>query len=160
MRTTRMPAILLLLWCLGSGTAYADATVFLGSTTTPNNRQTRGGSLGAGLLIVGAELEYADTPERPEEGSPALRTGMGSLYLQTPFALAGVQPYATTGVGVYRERLGSAQETNVLLGSGGGVKVSLFGPVRVRFDYRVLKLRGTPTNSLVHRYYVGLNLKF
>lgn len=160
MRVVRLTALLLLLLAVPAGSAYADATVFLGSTTSPNNRQTRGLAIGAGLLVVGAEFEYATTPERPDEGSPALRTGMANVYLQTPFALAGLQPYVTTGAGLYRERLGDLQETNVVLNSGGGVKVSLLGPVRMRFDYRVLKLRGTPVVSLVHRYYVGVNLKF
>jgi len=160
MRIVRFTALLCLLLAVPGSSAFADATVFLGSTTSPNNRQTRGAALGAGLLIVGAEFEYASTPERPQDGSPALQTGMANVYIQTPFALAGLQPYATTGLGLYRERLGSLQETNVLFNSGGGVKVSLLGPVRMRFDYRVLKLRGTPAVSLVHRYYVGVNLKF
>ena len=38
-------------------------------------------------------------------GSPALRTGMGNVLLQTPVPISGFQPYFTTGGGVYREQL-------------------------------------------------------
>jgi hypothetical protein len=40
------------------------------------------------------------------------------------------------------------------------VKVSLLGPVRLRIDYRVLKLGSGAVTSPSHRVYAGLNLKF
>ena len=46
------------------------------------------------------------------------------------------------------------------INTGGGVKVSLLGPLRARVDYRVFKLRGDPLHAIVHRVYVGLNLAF
>jgi hypothetical protein len=128
--------------------------------TAPANRATRGFALGAGLLIVGFEFEYADTVEDLAEGAPSRRTGMGNVYLQTPIAFHGLQPYLTTGAGMYRERLGTATETNVGVNSGGGVKISLLGPVRARIDYRVFTLRGSPVQSTSHRLYAGLNLRF
>ncbi len=33
------------------------------------------------------------------EATPALRTFMGNMLVQTPFAVAGFQPYATAGIG-------------------------------------------------------------
>ena len=122
--------------------AFADATAFLGTTSTPANRQARGFALGIGLLVVGFEFEYASTAEEPEDAAPGLRTGMGNVLLQTPFAVFGMQPYFTTGGGVYRETLGTLSETQFGINSGGGVKVSLLGPVRARIDYRVFHLRG------------------
>ena len=126
----------------------------------PSNRTTRGFALGAGLLVVGFEFEYGDTVEDLAGGAPSLRTGMGNLLIQTPFAIFGLQPYFTTGGGVYRESLGILSETNFGINNGGGVKISLIGPVRARVDYRVFTLRGSPIEDTVQRLYVGLNLKF
>ena len=140
--------------------AFADATAFLGTTSTPANRQARGFALGIGLLVVGFEFEYASTAEEPDDAAPGLRTGMGNVLLQTPFAVFGMQPYFTTGGGVYRETLGTLSETQFGINSGGGVKVSLLGPVRARIDYRVFHLRGEPQHDTVHRVYAGLNLRF
>jgi hypothetical protein len=43
--------------------------------------------------------------------------------------------------------------------TGGGVKVSLAGPLRLRVDYRVFKLGSGALYSPAHRIYAGLNLK-
>lgn len=156
----RILAATTLLVATASTPAAADATLFLGSTTTPANRTTRGVAFGVGLLVIGFEFEFADTGETLEGAAPSLRTGMGNVLLQTPFPVAGMQFYLTTGGGVYRERLDMRQETHLGLNSGGGVKVSLLGPIRARLDYRVFKLRGEPLHGTVHRIYAGLNLAF
>ena len=159
------PAALLVL-LLAATPAFADATVFIGSTTTPSNRAAKGVALGIGLLIVGFEFEYSDTGEQFEDGVPSLRTGMGNVLLQTPFPVAGMQFYVTAGGGGYRERLiGDRtepvhQETHIGINTGGGVKVTLLGPIRARLDYRVFKLRGEPLHDTVHRVYAGLNFAF
>ena len=140
--------------------AFADATLFLGSTTTPANRPARGVAFGMGLLIVGFELEFSSTDEAIDEAAPALRTGMGNALLQTPVPVGGMQFYVTTGAGLYRERLGARQETHTGFNTGGGVKITLLGPIRARVDYRVFKLRGEPLHDTVHRVYAGLNLAF
>jgi hypothetical protein len=85
---------------------------------------------------------------------------MGNVLLQTPFAVFGLQPYFTTGGGGYRETFGTRQETHFGMNTGGGVKISLLGPVRARLDYRVFHLRGDPTHDTVHRVYAGVNLAF
>jgi hypothetical protein len=153
-------AILLLLLVVSSTPAFADATLFIGGTTTPSNRQVKGFSVGAGLLIVAFEFEYANTSEDFDENAPGLRTFMGNVLLQTPFAFMGLQPYLTTGGGGYRETLGAVQETQFGLNTGGGVKISLFGPLRARVDYRSFRLNGAPLHDVVQRFYVGANLKF
>lgn len=156
----RFVPLTLLLVLAAASPAFADATLFIGSTTTPANRTARGFALGVGLLIVGFEFEYSDTKEDPAEQAPSLRTGMGNVLLQTPFPIAGLQFYATTGGGVFRETLGTEQETQFGVNAGGGVKISLLGPLRARLDYRVFNLRGEPLHPTVHRLYAGLNLKF
>ena len=145
---------------LAATPASADITAFIGANTTPANRQVRGGALGFGLLIVGFELEYAFTPDAPPANAPSLKTGMGNVLLQSPTAFFGVQPYFTTGGGIYREELGLQQDTGFGLNTGGGVKVTLIGPVRLRVDYRVFKLGSSALSSPAHRIYAGLNLKF
>src|SRR5947207_964890 len=115
---------LLLVFAFGVSTpARADITGFIGANTTPANRQTRGLALGAGLLVVAFELEYAFTPDDPSATAPSLTTGMGNVLLQTPVAILGFQPYWTSGVGVFSETLGARSETNVGYNNGGGVKV-------------------------------------
>jgi len=157
---TRTVGICLAVSVLAATPARADITAFIGANTTPANRQVRGGALGFGLLIVGFELEYAFTPDEPSAQAPSLKTGMGNLLLQSPTAFFGVQPYFTTGAGIYREELGLHQDTGFGLNTGGGVKVTLIGPVRLRVDYRVFKLGSGALNSPAHRIYAGLNLKF
>lgn len=140
--------------------ARADVTLFVGANPTPANRAVRGAALGTGLLVVGFELEYASTPDDPSVQAPALTTGSANVLLQTPIAIMGFQPYVTTGAGLYRETLGTHQDTSFALNTGGGVKVSLVGPLRLRVDYRVFKLGSGALYSPAHRIYVGLNLKF
>ena len=82
--------------------------------------------------------------------------------LQTPIPIAGMQVYATAGGGIYHETLSvpNTSETNVGTNIGGGAKISLAGPLRLRLDYRVFNLRGTPLHQTVQRFYAGINLKF
>jgi hypothetical protein len=152
--------VALVLLLVSAVPAFADATVFIGSTATPANRPVKGLALGAGLLVVGFELELADTGESVDDAAPSLRTGMGNVLLQTPIPVAGMVFYFTTGGGIYRERLGTRQETQFGVNTGGGAKISLLGPIRARLDYRIFKLRGEPLHTVVHRVYAGLNLAF
>jgi hypothetical protein len=140
--------------------ARADITAFIGANMTSANRQVRGGAFGMGLLVVGFEGEYAFTPDDPRAAAPSLKTGMGNVILQTPVAFFGFQPYFTTGAGFYRETLGLHRSTGVGVNTGGGVKMNLVGPLRLRVDYRIFKLGSSALNSPSHRIYAGLNLKF
>ncbi len=156
----RLSWLAVVAWLLAPPSARADATFFLGNNATPSSRLAKGWAAGVGLLIVGFEFEYATTGEDPGAGTPSLRTGVGNILFQTPFPIAGLQPYFTTGGGLYRERLGTHQETSATGNAGGGVKVSIAGPLRLRLDYRVFTLRGSPLHPRVHRVYVGANLRF
>ena len=160
MRLIRLTGLALALTVAGTAPAFADASVFVGKSTNPSTRTVKGLAIGVGLLIVGFEFEYADTAEDLEAGAPALRTGMGNVLFQTPFAIGGLQFYGTMGGGAFREELGTLQETQLAINTGAGVKVSLLGPIRARLDYRVFKLRGEPLYPTVHRVYAGINLKF
>ena len=145
---------------LAPSNASADITAFLGTNPTPVNRVTTGFGVGFGLVIVGFEFEYGHARENLEELAPGLRTYMFNGLLQTPIPIAGIQFYGTAGGGVYRETLDEISETNVGINLGGGVKVNLAGPLRLRFDYRIFTLQGSPRHSKPQRFYAGLNLKF
>ncbi len=122
--------------------AHADFTAFLGATTTPTNRQVSGGAIGSGLLVIAFEFEYSSTTGDLANGAPSLKLGSGNGLLQAPVPIFGFQPYVTAGVGVYRERLGSSTETGIAPNVGGGVKMALLGPLRLRLDYRRFRLGG------------------
>jgi len=149
-----------LLTLLTPGRAFADITGFIGVNTTPTNRHTSGFAVGVGLLIVGFEFEYSGTREDVSAGSPSLKFGMGSVLLQTPVAIGGFQPYFETGAGFYSEALGARTDSGFAFGTGGGVKISLAGPLRLRVDYRGIKLGSGALASPAHRIYAGVNLKF
>ena len=150
--------------------AFADLTAFLGRTSTPEARTAKGFAIGTGLLIVGFEFEYGSTDEKlrtsngtAEEDAPAIKTYMFNGLLQTPVPIARMQFYGTAGGGVYRETLSVDPDndgTNFGTNIGGGVKITLAGPLRARLDYRVFSLRGSPRHTTVQRFYAGINLKF
>jgi hypothetical protein len=153
---------LALLLATASGAA-ADVTGFLGVNTTPAKRAVKGAAVGTGLLIVGFEVEYADTSEDLVLGGPRLRTVMFNGLAQTPIPIAGMQFYGTIGGGLYRESFSTepnGTETSFGTNVGGGAKISIAGPLRLRVDYRVFNLRGTPRHATVQRFYAGINLKF
>ena len=160
MRNARAVALAGLFGVMAAAPARADVTAFLGANTTPANRQVRGFSGGFGLLIVAFEFEYANTTDDPAATAPSLKTGSGNILLQTPVAIFGVQPYVTTGVGFYRETLSPRTDQGLAYNTGGGVKITLAGPLRLRVDYRVFKLGSGALYSPAHRVYAGLNLKF
>jgi len=159
-----MKAARVALFALGSvlvaAPAFADITAFIGANTTPANRLTTGVAIGASLLVIGFEGEYANTSEDASANAPGLQTGMGSIYLQNPIPIAGIQVYAITGAGLYNESLAGNSTFGAALNVGGGAKIELVSHVRLRIDYRVLSLTGSPHTDRVQRVYAGLNLAF
>jgi hypothetical protein len=155
-----LPGLVALALCVPA-TASADITAFFGVNPTPSNRVVTGFSGGIGLLIVAFEFEYANTVQDLDQLAPGLKTYMLNGLLQTPVPVAGMQFYATAGGGVFRESLEALTETNVGINVGGGIKMNLAGPLRLRLDYRVFTLRGDQVrHSKPQRFYAGLNLKF
>ncbi len=147
----------------------ADVTGFIGRTTTPIGRPAKGFAVGTGLLIAGFEFEYSatnedlTTPAGTANSAPALKTYMFNGLAQTPIPIARTQFYGTVGGGFYRETLSTdpnGDRTNFGTNIGGGAKITLVGPLRLRLDYRVFSLRGTPRHTTAQRFYAGVNLKF
>jgi hypothetical protein len=139
---------------------WADITGFIGINPTPSQRAVRGFAGGIGLVIVAFEFEYANSSEDEQKAAPGLKTYMVNGLLQTPFPIAGLQFYGTAGAGAFHETLNDVSETNFGINVGGGVKANLVGPLRLRFDYRVFTLKGSPRHERPQRFYAGLNLKF
>lgn len=156
----RISTLLLIVLLASAAPASADIGAFLGVTTSPSNRVAKGVHAGFGLLFVGFEFEYSQTSEDLQVGAPALTTGMGNIYGQT-LPINGLQFYGTVGGGVYREKLGTThQETHFGANVGGGVKITLAGPLRLRLDYRIFTLKGSPLYANPQRLYAGLTLAF
>jgi hypothetical protein len=149
--------VLLLGW---ARPAAADITAFLGVTPTPDNRSVRGFAAGVGILFIGFEFEYANAGEDEVDLLPGLKTYSGNVLAQTPIEVSGFQLYGTLGFGGYSEGLADVQETQLATNLGGGAKIRLVGPLRIRLDYRVFKLQGSPINDTYQRFYAGANLAF
>ena len=134
---------------------------FFGANTTPSNRPATGFAVGAGLLIVGFEFEYANTERRCQRRRAVAQDRHG----QRPAADAGrhraassrTSRRAAASIGKSSARAATRASRS---DTGGGVKISLVGPLRLRVDYRVFKLGSGALTSPAHRIYAGLNLKF
>ena len=154
-RTLLAVAILL----CASAQARADLTIFAGLQGSPVIRPATGISLGFGVLVVGWEVEIARVTEELEDRAPSISAGTGSVYVQNPVPISGVQFYAIAGAGLYRERLGIIEQTDVHLALGGGAKIELVGPLKLRLDYRYFRLRDAIEPD-AQRLYAGLTLGF
>jgi opacity protein-like surface antigen len=172
---------------LASAPARADVTGFIAasrlqlppaiaaSENEKSTRFTKGLAAGVGLVIIGFEFEWATTRGVYDECgrtpiqdycAPGLSTAMGNVLLQTPHGLMPVQLYGTVGAGGYKERFDVPQfgidESHYGFGTnvGGGVKIDLAGPLRLRLDYRVFTLANNAFHKTPQRFYAGLNLAF
>jgi len=160
--TASVRSALFVVFALGvsASPAVADVTAFLGASPTPGVHIARGIAAGAGLVVVAFEVEAAQILEQASQGEPGLSTGMANLLVQTPLPVSGMRFYGTVGAGLYRERLGTHQETSGAANIGGGVKIGVAGPLKLRLDYRLFRLRGQPLHATYHRVYAGATLGF
>jgi opacity protein-like surface antigen len=178
-RVRLLAPLSVLLLLVSARPADADLTAFIGAQSNPSTRMTRGLSAGSGFLIVAFEGEYAQTSSDEvcaavldSDCAPSVRTVMFNGLVQTPRGvLPKVQLYGTVGGGYYRVRYEAfdVQDTGFGTNVGGGVKIDLVGPLRVRIDYRIFRLgeerNFDPTEEFdeartAQRFYVGANLAF
>lgn len=137
--------------------AAADATAFFGFSPTVSTRSTTGFSVGVSLVVVGFEFEYAHLNTDETSGAPGVSTGMFNALVMTP---TRTQLYVTAGVGIYHESINATGNTNYGFNVGGGLKIPLAGPIRVRVDYRVMNLNNSLVSKAIQRVYVGANIAF
>jgi hypothetical protein len=151
----RLPvAAIALAGCLLVPTAaYAGATVFLGRNSGGDDRSVvRGLVFGASLSSSASSSEYANSSEDLTEFRPALRTTSGNVLVQT--FDSRVPALFHDRRRTLSERLGTDEES-AMLSNGGGGKVNLAGPLRVRIDYRVFNLKENPRHRTVQRIYAA-----
>lgn len=137
--------------------ALADATAFIGWSPTVATRSTTGVAIGVSAVVLGFEFEYAHLNNDQTTATPSLGTGMFNLLIMTPTKL---QLYVTAGGGIYHEALNAESNTSVGVNVGGGIKIPIAGPLRVRVDYRVMTLSSSIVGKPVQRFYVGGNFAF
>lgn len=178
-------ALAALLIVAGARPARADLTGFIGGSSQSQSpgsvvssdpqrsfRTTTGLAVGFGLLIVGFELEWAHTggdsvgenacSDVKVTCAPSLSTVMGNLLVQTPHGVLPLQLYGTVGAGGYRERYSPFDVNDYGFGTnvGGGAKINLVGPLRLRVDYRIFKLGNDSYHGTPQRFYAGANISF
>jgi opacity protein-like surface antigen len=169
MRPLRPLGLALVLVSVTALPARADLTAFIGVQGSPSSRPTTGVAVGSGVLVLGFEIEYAQVHADDNcftgtaACAPSLRTGMFNALVQTP---RGVVPrsqlYVAVGAGYFRERFESLdlQTTGVATNIGGGAKIQLVGPLRIRLDYRIFKLGSGAVYNNPQRFTVGVNVAF
>jgi hypothetical protein len=136
--------------------AHADATAFWGYSPTPSNRSATGFAVGVNIIVVGFEFEYSHVAEDSAAAATGIGSGMINALIQTP---THTQLYVTAGGGFYHETLNSNGHTGFGSNVGGGIKLPLAGPLRLRIDYRVFNLHGSAAKN-PKRLYAGINLSF
>ena len=141
--------------------ASADITGFLGANTTPDNRPVKGVP-SAPAFWSSASSSNMPPPIRmtPNGERRRSRPAWATCCCRRRSPIFGLQPYFTTGGGVYRERLASTRHTGFGLNTGGGVKISLAGPMRLRSTTGCSNWEAARCYSPAHRFYAGINLKF
>jgi hypothetical protein len=113
---------------------------------------------------VSLEFEYSRSRSDPVSGVPAIETLAANVLVQPQRQRSRFQFYGTFGVGLYaplydpsRRRGGGvhqSSEADSARNIGGGAKVTLAGPLKLRMDYRAFFLAGSESNQ--HRFYVGI----
>ena len=160
MKCVRTIALAIVLSAACAAPARADATAFLGANLSPANRQVNGVSAGVSLVIVGLSSSMRNATD--DQGGRARRSRPGwatcCCRRRSPSpASSRTSPSAAACITKPGTRIATPAFG---MNTGGGVKISLVGPIRLRVDYRVFKLGSGALNTPAHRIYAGLNLKF
>jgi len=142
--------------------AGADISItgYIGMTTAPTVRSTQGFAGSLGVFIVAFEFEYSRISGDDTTATPSLTMGMFNGMVQTPFVIKRLQFYGTIGGAVCHESLGNTANWSYGLNYGGGVKITIAGPLRARVDYRLFDLYGSAHTPKPQRLYAGLTLVF
>ena len=109
---------------------------------------------------VSLEFEYVRSQPNPVASGSGIATLAGNILVQPTRQRAGLQYYGTFGVGFYSVLRDYQGSTDSARNIGGGAKVTLAGPWKLRMDYRAFLLARTGGNHLAHRIYVGMAAGF
>ena len=121
-----------------------DGTVFVG-VTMPTARPVLGAAFGGGGSIVRFEVEYAGTRGTSPTRASVDTIGVSLMVQSRP--IDRFQFYGIGGFGLYGETFegGGGGSGEILARNiGGGAKIGLACPLRLRLDYRVFLLGDAP----------------
>jgi hypothetical protein len=147
--------------------ARGDATVLLGLMSGDGPRPSVGAAFSYCPSVAGFEIEYLGTLGGETAGHSSAGGIFGSVIVQLPTS-SNVQFFAMGGFGVWGETFADGKGTGELGAKniGGGVKIRIAGPLRLRLDYRLFVLgdsqdgdRG-PSTKHPQRFSAGLHLVF
>ena len=157
-------------WLVASAVpAQADAAAFVGAMTAGSPRPAFGVSFGRCPSVFGFEIEYAGTLGAATSTSSSAGGINANIMVQSRSPIHGLQFYGIGGFGLYGETFGSGVGSGEILAGdiGGGAKIGLAGPLKLRLDYRVFLLgdapdaaRGVVVHQHPQRFSVGLSLAF
>ena len=147
--------------------ARADATLFAGALSAGGGRSVVGGSIGLFARetrsVIGFEIDYTRTLGGARTTSPRISTFGGSLLVQVPIVDRRMNAYAAFGGTLYQEATPDDKSAGGAFNVGGGVKVTLAGPLKLRLDYRFFRVRfveASTGSTHPQRVTIGLALAF
>ena len=147
-----------------------NITAFAGVAVASGPHQANGVAVGLKPEPgpVSFEFEYSRSRRDPVAGVRAIETLACNILVQPSRQRSRFQFYGTLGVGLYaplhdlsHPRGGGvhqSSEPDSARNVGGGAKVTLAGPLKLRMDYRAFFLAGGESNQ--HRFYVGIAAGF
>ena len=142
------------------GQALNTATPDLGILTDPKDFGVFGARLFRSNTPVGAEYTVAYSPNFLDSNANAL---IYSVNLRANLPSPVISPYVTAGIGGVRAG-GSgpgAFGNKLAFNYGGGIKITLIGPVGLRIDARGYRVRGVEDQSLnLVEATIGLSYSF
>src|SRR5262245_45057573 len=149
--------------------AAADATAYLGVMTAGGPRQAVGFAYTDCPGLVGYELELMTTVGPATSKQSSVGDFSANVIVQPRSTIHGFQLYGTAGFGLYGEVYDHGGSGEVLATNiGGGARVGLAGPLKLRLDYRLFLLGDTPDAGppgiVIHKHpqriLAGLTLEF
>ena len=125
-----------------------NLTAFAGLAMVPDAHAVSG--IGVGVRPqpgpVSIEFEYSNSQIDRTRSVPSIVTLAGNFLFQVPVRQSRFELYGAFGLGFYvpqpdRQR---GEDADSAWNFGGGTKVTLAGPLKLRMDYRVFRLAPIP----------------
>jgi hypothetical protein len=166
--TMRPAMFCLVVLTISSGRAAAqpaelpvNLTAFAGLAMAPDPHAALGVAVGVRPRPgpVSLEFEFSRSRSDPASGVPAIMIFAGNILIQLPAQGSRFQFYGTFGGGIYFQLFDHhSGEPDDAPSFGGGVKVTLAGPLKLRMDYRAFRLApmAGEYHSNEQRLYTGI----
>jgi len=124
-----------------------NLTAFAGAAMTPDAHAVSG--IGVGVRPqpgpVSIEFEYSRSQIDRARSVPSIMTLAANFLVQVPVRQSRFELYGAFGLGFYvLQPDRQSGDADSAWNFGGGAKVTLAGPVKLRMDYRVFRLAPIP----------------